>query len=95
MADIRTRVLGSNEPSNGYSYVFYLENSTWNKVLPHTLEIAFVGFVRFHDVFDNRYRQNFCFRYLVGSFNAETLEVDMDWFFAGPDKNNRYHRYNK
>jgi hypothetical protein len=91
--EVRERVIGPADNSINYVYDVYLVPSTWSKILPHKLELVLVGFIRFHDVFERKYRQDFCYRYLVGSFDAQTLAVNVDWFFAGPPKNNKYHRY--
>lgn len=92
LVGIRDRVIGPMGVSRNCRQELYLGQDTWNKILPHTIELSLLGYVRFHDVFDNCYRQDFCYRYVVGSFDAQTLHVDVDWFFAGPPKNNKYHR---
>jgi hypothetical protein len=91
--DFRDRVLGPADSSRNFINDLSLARSTWLKILPHKLELILMGFVRFHDVFDRRYRQDFCFRYLVRSIDAQTLEVELDWFLVGPPKNNKYHEY--
>lgn len=90
--EIRDRVIGPADVSLNFIDSLDITPETWRKILPHQLELTLLGFVQFRDVFERRYRQDFCFRYLVGSFSPEGV-VDTDWFLAGPAKNNKYHQY--
>ncbi len=57
------------------------------------LELMLFGVIRYHDTFNGpSVWQDFCFRYKVLMFDAQTFKVEEDLFFAGPDKNNRYHQ---
>ncbi|HUY20578.1 MAG TPA: hypothetical protein VMV15_15295 [Candidatus Binataceae bacterium] len=93
--EIRDRVIGPADISLNFITGLYLTPETWHKILPHKLELTFLGYVRFHDVFDRPYRQDFCFRYLVGSFDARTLEVQTDWFYTAEPKKNKHHQNEK
>lgn len=88
----RDRVIGPGEQSLNFIFGLYLEPSTWHKILFGQLQLILVGVIRYHDTFDNpSVRQDFCFRYRVMMFDAQTYEVQEAFFFGGPDKNNRYH----
>lgn len=92
---VHDRVIGPRDDSTNFIFGPVLDPATWYKIRVGQLRLYLVGFVRYHDAFEQRVRQDFCFQYLVGAFDAQTGAVMSDWFFAGADKNNRTHQEKK